>query len=583
VTIDDGALAIDVPADFVADAALPLTVDPILTLISIDTTSADDTQADVAYDAYTDTWRVVYEEQISQTDTDVFSSAFDPTGLGVLGSDIYVDLSSVRWAHPRIADNFVLKNFFIVAEVGAIGSRQIKGLCIDTITHGYGAPIVIADNLGGEKINPDVGGDAGAGITTNFCVVYERVYSPTDHDIHVRMVGSNGTLNSVYPLMVDNTGGTLDSLPSISKSDGAAPWQLQDWTIVWQRQISAADHDVFGARVHWDGNLSDATFQVASTCFDETNPTVSSPIDVGVGPRPVIVACEIRTSATDRDIKLVEIAGHTFVSADNLSLLEGFSALDQRTPAIACDGNQFALAFAEQWSAGSADYDLYVAHFGIGGGSIAITAPREHVGVSSAVDANPALCPKHSGGPLSSVYCAVWDVDVGGATGHNVFGALVDGPLGGGIEVYCDGATVTCPCNVPGATGSGCPNSVNSQGAALDATGVASVSNDSIVFLAGGVPATAACLFFEGSGAVSVPFGTGVKCVGGGITRLGLKIASAHTATYPAAGDASVAVKGLVPILGGARCYQVWYRDPSNACANSTYNVTNAVKITWLP
>ena len=297
----------------------------------------------------------------------------------------------------------------------------------------------------------------------------------------------------------------------------------------------------------------------------------------------VLVACEFRTTATDHDIKLVEIAGHSFVTSTNLSLLEGVAGLNQRTPVVACDGSQFAIAFAEEWYAGSPDYDLYVAHAGIATGPIAVIAPREHVGISSAVDGNPALCAAHSGGALNAIYCAVWDVDVGGGTGHNVLGATVDGPHGGTIENYCGGNTVTCPCNVPGAPGSGCPNSLNSQGAMLGGTGVPSVSNDSVVFLATGMPATATCLFFEGNSAVSAPFGSGVKCVGGGITRLGLKIASSGSASYPQAGDPSIAVKGLVPALGATRYYQVWYRDPANSCANATFNVTNALKITWLP
>jgi hypothetical protein len=177
----------------------------------------------------------------------------------------------------------------------------------------------------------------------------------------------------------------------------------------------------------------------------------------------------------------------------------------------------------------------------------------------------------------------LWDVDVGGATGHDVMGALLTGPQGGSVEYYCGSAAVACPCGNSGLTGRGCGNSANPMGALLSVQGVASVSNDSLVFNAMGMPASASCLFFEGTTQIGAPFGDGFKCVGGGIIRLGLKISSGGAASFPEAGDPSITLKGQVPAAGAIRYYQAWYRDPAGFCTNATFNVSNALKVTWVP
>jgi len=583
VTLDGDALAIDLPADFVTGATLPLTIDPLLTAIPVDTSPDDDVNPDVAYDKDSDSWQTVYEEHISQTDFDVFTAAFDSTGLGVTASAYYVDETSERWAHPRIAHNYANQQFFIVAEVGPIGSRQIKGVHVSATNQSHGTPYLIADNANGEKSNPDIGGDSVGYAPTYYCVVYERTYSATDHDIHARLLDSGGVPASPYGFVIDNTSSTFDAKPSISESTGRAPNGDRDWTVVWERESSPTDHDILGARIHWNGTISDATFPISLAFVDETNPTVSSPVDIGTSPHHVLVAYERRTSATDRDIQLMEVAGHNLVTSANLSLLENTAYLDQRTPAIACDGNQFAVACSEQWFAGGADYDVWVSHVAAGGNVIGTTTLREHVGWTSKVDSNPALCAQSSGGAASPKFCAVWDVDVGGASGHDILGAIVDGPQGGAIEPYCGGSSVVCPCNIPGAPGYGCPNSASAAGAQLSSQGVASVSSDTLVFTSIGMPATATCLFFQGTSTEGVPFGDGVKCVGGTIQRLGLKASTAGSASYPDAGEASISIAGLVPVIGATRYYQAWYRDPASFCTNRTYNMSNALKITWLP
>ena len=73
----------------------------------------------------------------------------------------------------------------------------------------------------------------------------------------------------------------------------------------------------------------------------------------------------------------------------------------------------------------------------------------------------------------------------------------------------------------------------------------------------------------------------GAKVVGGSIVRLGTKSNSAGGSTYPASGDPSVSVRGLVPAAGATRSYQVWYRNAAAFCTTSTFNLSNGVSIIW--
>jgi hypothetical protein len=42
-------------------------------------------------------------------------------------------------------------------------------------------------------------------------------------------------------------------------------------------------------------------------------------------------------------------------------------------------------------------------------------------------------------------------------------------------------------------------------------------------------------------------------------------------------------VRGQIPLVGGVRAYQLWYRNAADFCTSATFNVTNAVRAVWVP
>ncbi len=149
---------------------------------------------------------------------------------------------------------------------------------------------------------------------------------------------------------------------------------------------------------------------------------------------------------------------------------------------------------------------------------------------------------------------------------------------------FGDGSGLACPCANASAVGasSGCLNSLN-LGGRLSGSGVARVSNDTLVLAGSAMPSSSA-LYFQGTSAQSsgsgAVFGDGLRCAAGSVVRLATKLNSGGASQYPGAGDPSVSVRGGVT-AGNVRMYQCWYRNAAAFCTVSTFNLTNGYRVTW--
>ena len=147
-------------------------------------------------------------------------------------------------------------------------------------------------------------------------------------------------------------------------------------------------------------------------------------------------------------------------------------------------------------------------------------------------------------------------------------------------QPFCAGGPFgfPCPCGNPSSTATGgCGNSTG-LGALLDGTGLASIGADSVVLSVSGCPAGQPGLFFSGPNALAgVPFGDGLRCVGGTVVRLGV-------VNTDASGNAStpwtLSTQDTVA-AGDLRHYQYWYRDPVGSPCGAFFNTSNGYSIQW--
>jgi hypothetical protein len=582
-TLDGLTIVLTVPASFLADAAFPITIDPIVTTIVIDTTDQDDFNTDVAFEVTSNSWGVVYEETFSATDHDLFYMRLNANGTPSLQGS-YIDTTNVNFTNPSIASNRLSHSFCVVAESGLPGAHIIRGLVFDSSSLPNASPFRIDDNTAaGDKLNPVVGGDPSEAAPTNYLVVWERVLSATDHDIHARLIDGGGAIQG-STIFVNNSGGTIDSHPAISKTDGDVPSADQAWNVVWQRTFNSIDEDILGARVRWDGVVLASAFVIDGSALNTTNPAVSPVTDVDFSLPRYLVVYE-RPFGDNHNIGATMMTGTTSVTSVDLSELENVAALDQLAPRVDTDGAQFAVTYRENFAPGFIDYDTYVTPVFYVDSSLGVNGLRSSLGTTGGIEGRASIAARHGGGEASHDFMCVWDRQL--LPERDIFGGLFTISVGGPVSSLCFGTASICPCGNAGAAGNGCANSVNSAGARLTATGNASRSSDSLALIATNVPPGAPCLFFQGTqkiqGGVGTVLGDGLRCAGGTVIRLGIKPAFNGTASYPQGLDPSISQRGLIPSTGGMRFYQAWYRNSATFCTDSTFNLSNAMQATWVP
>lgn len=147
---------------------------------------------------------------------------------------------------------------------------------------------------------------------------------------------------------------------------------------------------------------------------------------------------------------------------------------------------------------------------------------------------------------------------------------------------FGDGSGASCPCSNFGATGRGCASSTHPAGAHLSARGHAgaSIAQDTLVLAADGVGGPA--LLFQFSLLTGVPFGDGILCGAGTLSRLAVVFPTAGALEFPHwSTGPQLHVAGALS-AGSVVSYQGWYRDADPAfCSGSTFNLTNAVTVAW--
>jgi hypothetical protein len=152
---------------------------------------------------------------------------------------------------------------------------------------------------------------------------------------------------------------------------------------------------------------------------------------------------------------------------------------------------------------------------------------------------------------------------------------------------FGDGTGAMCKHRHQGDLGRGCENSLRTGGARLVADGMPRVSEDSVTFHVDGLPISTTVMYFQGTkaalGGFGYPFGDGIMCVSGSIRRLEVKRGNNGFSAYPGPFDPSISVVGNVSVRDPIRYYQVMYRDAGWMGTHTTFNLTNAWMVHWIP
>lgn len=140
-------------------------------------------------------------------------------------------------------------------------------------------------------------------------------------------------------------------------------------------------------------------------------------------------------------------------------------------------------------------------------------------------------------------------------------------------------AWYTLSCGIEDLCGTS-PNSAG-PGAEVFVSGSVSIAANDLVLTVSGLPSNVSGLFFFGTTTVNLPFGDGVRCVGGGITRLTPGTADVLGSRTQALDMQAAPLAGLLT-PGQAAPFQYWYRDPA-VPMGSGFNVSSAKTLTPCP
>lgn len=150
--------------------------------------------------------------------------------------------------------------------------------------------------------------------------------------------------------------------------------------------------------------------------------------------------------------------------------------------------------------------------------------------------------------------------------------------------LYCfgDGGGTPCPCANAGGVNQGCAHG-GGTGATLTSAGQLDVGIDDLVLHGSGLLPGNAALFLQGNnvvmGGAGVPFGDGLRCLGGSVVRLQVRLPNSSGSASTTIG---VAAKGAVA-PGETKHYQLWYRDVVASPCGANFNFSNGLTVTWQP
>jgi hypothetical protein len=371
-----------VAASDVARASGELTIDPIITTVTLDSSDNDDRFPDVAYDVSNDRYIVVFERIYSQSDHDIYCQMVDgATGQPIANTWSYIDFTWEDWRHPSVANMNNIDKFLVAASVGP-EPRVIKCRARSAGSTAMGTPFTLDHTAAGSPcdnhpydyfsdVAPVVGGDTWPGNGANFCCVAwvrNKVMIGSwgidaCPDIVFCTVTQSGMATSTQFLEhnYENFRGTaalLDgsfAMLSISKSNGDSfSGGSQDWNLAWQYWDTSAIH---GAQIHWTGTVTHPVTMLVSAYLSPPglNPwraysaiSVSSPVSNPT--REFLITFDaLGPSGAPRLYgALVNPWGLVPTSRifDLTTLQEaGQTTYTQWHPSVDCDGTSYVVAF----------------------------------------------------------------------------------------------------------------------------------------------------------------------------------------------------------------------------------------------
>lgn len=337
VALVDGAIELRLPASFVAAAALPLVVDPLvggaLTVFNTD----DSADSDAAYDLSFNDYLVVFERQWSATDIDVYGQRVSAGGA-LVGGNILFETSIANVAtDPAVANCNESNKWLCVWQQDSGSDDDIIGRACNASDGTIGSAFTIAGTSANE-IDPDVGGEEALG--------FDEVMVVWDGDgiraarVTLPVAGGSG-LATTHTI----TTNLDDSAPKITNSGGGPG----NYIVAFERFFSTpapGDNDIMVAAINYLGTIEVAAKSIGASIGPDEE---SAGVDGDGTSFALVYEKQAGLGSGDNDIMCrtldLDTSANT-LTVGSETLLDGDSA-DEIDPVIGYTGTGYLVAWRD--------------------------------------------------------------------------------------------------------------------------------------------------------------------------------------------------------------------------------------------
>lgn len=430
---ESGRLELVLPAAFVDSAAMPLLLDPLLGVAEVEVTPGiyEERDADIAYDAATDTYFVVFEREVGgvfQLRGRLMDSSAAPA------STVFtVRTSVVAKSDPSVASVKTRGAWVICWNEGydiLAAARSNSGVNFG------GGPLPVATGAD-IQISPDVGGETEADDEAT--IVWSNL---TDGKIMARQITLNpdSTVSLTGPAISLSGGSTTDAAPAISKSGG----ETGNHMVVWSREIAGV-WQIRGAVLDRDLGVLDSFVQITTGgSVDSVSPDCD-----GDGVNWVVAYSQQESAGSlsyDIYARSVRLEPSGTAHVENLFGVEVSVGDHENGVRVAWAKENVLIAFVDHDPNG--DDDIYLA-------SLDPFTCQRCEGIEFLVDGDallnrhPAIASQFGGGSDSADAFLVWEAEVISTGGSLIEGRMFRSDSGRNLDLGGDcgaGGTAYATC-----------------------------------------------------------------------------------------------------------------------------------------
>jgi len=269
----DGEVQLRVPAEWIATATFPVTIDPLLTRATLSVGAAPST-IDIVRDDTGNDLMVVITRGVSASDQDLLAIMMNDNWSG--GATVFTDVNTWNTPIAHVAAAASPQKYCLVFE-RQLPQRRVRAHLHASGDFTLGTAVISLEptGAGAHDWRPDVGGQllSNSGFTptgSKFLIVFQRDVTGSTtfqntiaSSIFGRTLDADGTLGTEFPIAIGFLTTADHEWPSVNQQGRriGSVGARSDWLVVFQRYIGTdATWRTRGKLVRDDGTVSAETW-----------------------------------------------------------------------------------------------------------------------------------------------------------------------------------------------------------------------------------------------------------------------------------------------------------------------------------